>query len=66
MSVDVPVIREIVERVCTRPDVRGNCEWDIAEISRGEAEQITAGLAARHWPPDAARLPWVASAYPEP
>ena len=45
-------------------DQRGNCEWDLAEISRAEAEQIAAGLAARHWPPDAARLPWVASAYP--
>ena len=39
---------------------------DIAEISRAEAEQITAELAARHWPPDAARLPWVSRAYPEP
>jgi hypothetical protein len=28
------------------------------------AEQITSGLAARNWPPDATRLPWVASAYP--
>jgi hypothetical protein len=44
-------------------DRRGNCDWDLAEISRAEA-QSTAGLAARHWPPDAARLPWVASAYP--
>lgn len=38
-------------------DRRGNCVWDITEISRAEAEQITAGLAARNWPPDAARLP---------
>src|SRR5258707_36086 len=45
-------------------DRRGNCEWDLAEISRAEAEQIAADLAARHWPPDAARLPWVLSAYP--
>ena len=45
-------------------DQRGNCEWDLAETSRAEAEQITAGLAARHWPADAARLPWVVSAYP--
>jgi hypothetical protein len=45
-------------------DRRGNCEWDLAEISRAEVEQIAAGLAARHWPPDAARLPWVVSAYP--
>ena len=46
-------------------DRRGNCEWDITAISRPQAEQIAAGLAARHWPPDAARLPWVTSAYPE-
>ena len=26
---------------------------------------MAAGLAACNWPPDAARLPWVASAYPE-
>ena len=29
---------------------------DLAEIGREEAEQIAAGLAARSWPPDAARL----------
>ena len=46
-------------------DRRGNCEQDIAGISRQQAEQIAAGLAVGHWPPDAARLPWVASAYPE-
>lgn len=46
-------------------DRRGNCEWDITGISRQHAEQIAAGLAASHWPPDATRLPWVASAYPE-
>jgi hypothetical protein len=46
-------------------DQRGNCTEDIAEISREEAEQIAAELAARYWPPDAARLPWVVSAYPE-
>ena len=45
-------------------DRRGNCQWDLAEISRAEAEQITAELAYRHWPADAARLPWVLSAYP--
>ena len=45
-------------------DARGNCDYDLAEISRDEAEQIAAELAARTWPPDAARLPWVASAYP--
>lgn len=47
-------------------DRRGNCIEDIAEISREQAEQIAAELAARHWPGDAARLPWVISAYPEP
>jgi hypothetical protein len=42
-------------------DRRGNCGEDLAEVSRAEAEQIA---AERHWPADAARLPWVASAYP--
>jgi hypothetical protein len=45
-------------------DRRGNCEWDLAEISRAEAEQIAAELAHRHWPADAVRLPWVLSVYP--
>jgi hypothetical protein len=38
---------------------------DIAEIGCGAAGQITAEPATRDWPPDAARLPWVALAYPE-
>jgi hypothetical protein len=42
----------------------GGADADITEITRAEAEQITAGLAARHWPPDTVRLPWVACAYP--
>ncbi|HUK68817.1 MAG TPA: hypothetical protein VLW50_08715 [Streptosporangiaceae bacterium] len=42
----------------------GGCDYDLAEISRGEAGQIAAERAARFWPPDAARLPWVASVYP--
>jgi len=42
-------------------DRRGTCDWDITTISCREAEQIAAG----RWPPDAARLPWVISAYPE-
>jgi hypothetical protein len=46
-------------------DRRGNCEWDITGTSRRKAEQIAAGLAACNWPPDAARLPWAASAYPQ-
>ena len=45
-------------------DRRGNCTEDITEIGRRDAGQIAAGLAARHWPADAARLPWVASASP--
>jgi hypothetical protein len=45
-------------------EAHGGADADIAEISRAEAEQIMAELAARHWPPEAARLPWVASAYP--
>jgi hypothetical protein len=45
-------------------EAHGGTDADIAEISRAEADQIIAGLAARYWPPDAARLPWVACAYP--
>jgi hypothetical protein len=45
-------------------EAHGGADADIAEINRAEAEQITAGLAARYWPPDAARLAWVACAYP--
>jgi hypothetical protein len=45
-------------------EAHGGADQDITEISRDQAEQIIAGLAARHWPPEAARLPWVASAYP--
>ena len=45
-------------------EAHGGADEDIAEISRDQAEQITARLAARNWSPDAARLPWVASAYP--
>ena len=45
-------------------DGRGRCTEGIAGIGRRGAGQIAAGLAARRWPADAARLPWVASAYP--
>ena len=45
-------------------EAHGGADADIAEITRAEAEQITAGLAARHWPPETVRLPWVACAYP--
>jgi hypothetical protein len=39
-------------------EAHGGCDNDLAEISRAEAEHITAGIAARYWPPEAARLPW--------
>jgi hypothetical protein len=45
-------------------EAHGGCDYDLAEVSRAEAEQTAAALAAPYWPPDAARLPWVASAYP--
>ena len=45
-------------------EAHGGCDYDLAEISRAEAAQIAAGLAAPHWPPDAVRLPWVVSPYP--
>jgi hypothetical protein len=35
-------------------DRRGNCVWDITQISRDQAGQTAAELAARWWPPDAA------------
>ena len=46
-------------------EANGGADADIAEITRAEADQIVAGLVARCWPPEAARLPWVASAYPQ-
>jgi hypothetical protein len=46
-------------------EAHGGADEDIAEISQTEAEQIMARLAAHNWPADAARLPWVASAYPQ-
>jgi hypothetical protein len=45
-------------------EAHGGADQDITEISRDQAELILAELAARYWPPEAARLPWVASAYP--
>lgn len=42
----------------------GGCAHDLAEISREQAGQIGAERAARFWPPEAVRLPWVAPAYP--
>jgi hypothetical protein len=46
-------------------EAHGGADADIAEISRAKAGQITAGLVARYWPPEAARLPWVTAAYPQ-
>ncbi len=46
-------------------DRRGNCERDLAGISRQHAGQIAAGLAAGRWTADAARPPWVAPAHPQ-
>ena len=46
-------------------DARGSCDWDLTETSRDDAQAIAAELAARHWPPDAAQLPWVTSVYPQ-
>jgi hypothetical protein len=45
-------------------DARGNATQDITPITRHHAQQITSRIAHQHWPPDAAQLPWVASAYP--
>jgi hypothetical protein len=38
-------------------DQRGNCVFDITPVTRQEAGQIAAGLAARDWPPDASGCP---------
>jgi hypothetical protein len=46
-------------------EARDGCACDLSEISRADAGQIAAQLAGRYWPADAARLPWVASAYPK-
>jgi hypothetical protein len=45
-------------------DARGELGTDIVPVSQQEAERIAASLAHRYWPPDAAQLPWVTSAYP--
>jgi hypothetical protein len=42
----------------------GSVTEDLVPVSHDEAAQIAVGLAVRYWPADAARLPWVASAYP--
>jgi hypothetical protein len=47
-------------------DARGDATADIVPVTREEAERIAASLAHRYWPPDAAQLPWVTSAYPRP
>jgi hypothetical protein len=45
-------------------EAHGGYDHDLSEISRDQAGQTAAERAARFWPPDAARLPWVSSAYP--
>jgi hypothetical protein len=45
-------------------DARGNAIEDITPITLHRAEQITSRIARQYWPPDAAQLPWVTSAYP--
>lgn len=47
-------------------DSWGQCVAYLDEIPRGEADQIIARLAATYWPPEAATLPWVTAACPEP
>lgn len=32
-------------------DARGECAYDVAEISRDAAESTMTGLARRYWPP---------------
>jgi hypothetical protein len=46
-------------------EARASCGYDLTTISRDQAESITAGLAAPHWPADAAQLPWITNAYPQ-
>lgn len=45
-------------------DAHGEATSDTTPVSRDHAEQIAAGLALRCWPPEAAQLPWVKTAYP--
>jgi hypothetical protein len=47
-------------------DARGETTAHLVAISRHDAEGIAASLATRYWPPDAAQLSWVRSAYPPP
>jgi hypothetical protein len=46
-------------------EARASCDYDLTPISRDQAESVAAGLAAPHWPPDAARLPWISCPYPQ-
>jgi RNase P subunit RPR2 len=45
-------------------DARGEATAHIVQISRSEAEHIAVSLAHRCWPPDAAQLRWIKTAYP--
>jgi hypothetical protein len=45
-------------------DSCGQCDAYLDKITLGQAEQIMARLATAYWPPEAATLPWVTTAYP--
>jgi hypothetical protein len=46
-------------------EARGSALCDVTCVGQQHAEQIIEFLAWRYWPGQAARLPWVASAYPK-
>lgn len=41
-------------------EARASCDYDLTKIAQAQAETI----AAPHWPPAAAKLPWITRAYP--
>jgi hypothetical protein len=53
----------VVDTLDARGRSQGNCDEDIAELRRTDAKQIAAEHTGRFWTPEAARLPWVTSAY---
>ena len=59
-----PLIAVMVKFCSARWPGTGEPAAVIRRRTRSGAGRIAAGLAARRWPADAARLPWVASAYP--
>jgi hypothetical protein len=46
-------------------EARDGADCDVTRISRDKAEELITSLARKYWPPEALRLPWTASAYPE-